>query len=268
MLTSAPWLDINPLAVLQPAAEGARLGLDRSRLALSAQEATNQADEAAGRLGLAYAQLASENANRGANLVSGAAWRNAELNQNAVSQAQNQQRIDLQQKKLDAADELKRHIDNDSAGFMEDLTGGSSAADALKKNPLASHDPTVRSLVTQAEIAKRTASTQKAIGERSNDRLAQRYLHDSINGISSEIKNLEATLANQDYKENMDPKELDRMKNDLAQKKKRKTELEKEYSDAFGPLSETTPPISGVGVQSADDPLGILGGSQPVKSTD
>lgn len=66
--------------------------------------------------------------------------------------------------------DLKREVDEQAASFWNDYRKDSDATDLLKKYPLVTRDPGVRSFLSQRAIAQRTADTQAAITGRADAR--------------------------------------------------------------------------------------------------
>lgn len=150
-LTSAPWLDINPLSVAQFAPEGFNAGLNLRRLHLDETQVGNAAAEAADRMRLSWAQLASENAARGAAQNQAAAEQAAQLDlrkqaiatglqQWQAEQAEKQKQdqmldlyrfgelsdrqgsLDLEKKKFDAAQNAKTDLLKETSSLFNELS--------------------------------------------------------------------------------------------------------------------------------------------------
>lgn len=94
-----PWLQITPEYFTNAAATGARLGLERANMA-------TQAQDAAQRLQLGYAQLASENANRAASSGAAAAA-------NALRGQEIQATLQRQADERNAAEQLNQYRGNE-----------------------------------------------------------------------------------------------------------------------------------------------------------
>ena len=254
-----PWTSFTPLDFVNAASSGARLGLEQAGQ-------INAANEAADRLRLGYAQLAAENARAG--MAAAAQEREARAadalrqmglqSKMAQNDALNQYRssrlgdfqegLDLRKAQQDAALKKSVGIENDASGFLKELTSGSEASDALKKYPLAGHDPTIRSLITQGEIAKRTDKTQSAITDRAKLRGEQRNTQFRLSDLSRHIGRLESALNNPNL-------ELD----DIT-KQQMQAELKGLKDEKAGLMKELSPTVGGSGnPTNPDDPLGILG---------
>lgn len=157
----APW--IKPADLLAAVQSGSQTGLQVAHLRSSEAQA-NAARAQAAQEAEANRQAAADRANQAMSLQSWeasqrmaqqakqladlAAYRQGELGYRTGELA-------VKQAKETAAEKLQNEINADTGGFLKEISSGENLDESLGRHPLASHDPTVRTILTQQAIADR-----------------------------------------------------------------------------------------------------------------
>lgn len=219
-----PWILESPLkAGIQTMEAGANTGLAIRRADATEREQAEAEERAGDLLRFHYAQLGQQDRMAQARLAQdGSAaealrqYRGSEMlhrlaqeQHNRNNEALRNKRLDQFQAKQDATDLLTHSVNDQTGKFFGELQDGVNPASLLSKYPLASHDPSVRNLLTQSaltsrlntRLANRATPEQQALQSGLRALYVKRAAEGPSDEIDAQIANLTQALSGQNAPE-------------------------------------------------------------------